>query len=367
MLIGVSFGDNLIKPNDVAIDKDGNIFVLTGHDISMYNSKGGKIRNINERISKFFIDVKKQTALFNKSKGKNIHVYELKHKDILEYARYLRTKPNLELMAEKIFYPEHIDVGPDGKIYAVGEDVYYKSGKIGIIDPADGHTIMAFGEFTREDKPYGLWNPHGIAVDSGGNIYVANQGPYCVKKFDKNGKFIKKWGKRGSGRGEFKNPVGIAVDKRDDSVYVLDAFLPSGVFGTAGQPEQMRIQKFTKDGKFIKKWGERLGIAWNPFLVYPRITGIPEIDIPAGIVVDSKGYVYIFERGKRRINKYTPDGKLILQWGGLGKGKGEFYYTYGPMPVGMAIDKDDNIYVVDTDNNRIQKFDSNGKFLMEIK
>jgi DNA-binding beta-propeller fold protein YncE len=51
-----------------------------------------------------------------------------------------------------------------------------------------------------------------------------------------------------------------------------------------------------------------------------------------------------------------------MKWGKYGRAPGEF-----SAPQAIAIDKDDNVYVADTDNNRIQKFDSNGRFLMEIR
>lgn len=362
VLSGLTFGNSLKEPKSIAIDEKGFIYVLDGqgtwrYKLRKYKPNGDFVEILNSKMINLWLDEKDFDRLSQS---------EIKEK-FAEVIKYLKSEPSSKDILAKVFYPDYITIGPEGFIYAIGADSSGKHGKVGVIDPDGGYTILAFGEFTREDKPYGLWNPRGIAVDNEGNIYIANQGPYCIKKFDKNGKFLKRWAPRGSGRGKFKSPTGIAIDKRDKSVYALDAFIPSGVLGTAGQPEQMRIQKFTKDGKFIKKWGERLGIAWNPFLVIPRIAGIPEIDVPTGIAVDSKGYVYVFEKGKRRINKYDSDGKLILQWGKSGTKEGEFNFTLSSEPVGMAIDKNDNIYIADTGNNRIQKFDSNGEFLMEIR
>lgn len=376
VLSRLTFG-NLVSPKSVAVDKEGYIYIVAGDGTWMfglfkYDSKGEFEKILNVKLLDISWDSEKQYLSVANELGlrftrKLTGMHKASYGEIKDIANYLKVKPNVNAIGEKIFYPVYITISSDGRIYGVGHDTGEKMGRVGVIDSGDGHTIMAFGEFTREDKPYGLWNPRGIAVDSEGNIYVANQGPYCVKKFDKNGKFIKRWAPRGSGRGRFKDPMGIAIDKRDNSVYVLDDFIPSGVLGTAGQPEQMRVQKFTKDGRFIKKWGERLGIAWNPFLVIPRLTGIPEIDEPAGITVDSKGFVYVVERSRCRVNKFDSNGRSILQWGKRGKGAGEFDFRVSAEPIGMAVDKDDNIYIADTDNNRIQKFDSNGKFLMEIK
>ena len=63
--------------------------------------------------------------------------------------------------------------------------------------------------------------PRQIAVDSSGNVYVADAGNDRVQKFDSNGNFLTKWGSQGSDNGQFLWPEGIAVDS-SDNVYVAD-------------------------------------------------------------------------------------------------------------------------------------------------
>ena len=58
----------------------------------------------------------------------------------------------------------------------------------------------------------GSFGPFGIAVDSSGNVYVADSSNNNIQKFDSNGKFITKWGSQGIGDGQFIDPVGIAMD-----------------------------------------------------------------------------------------------------------------------------------------------------------
>jgi hypothetical protein len=64
--------------------------------------------------------------------------------------------------------------------------------------------------------------PHGIAVDSSGNVYVIDTWNKNIQKFDSNGVFITKWGSNGSADGQFNGPSGIAADS-SGSVYVIDA------------------------------------------------------------------------------------------------------------------------------------------------
>lgn len=80
---------------------------------------------------------------------------------------------------------------------------------------------------------------YGIAVDSEGNVYVADSGNYRIQKFTSRGIFLTQWGSLGNANGQFQWPVGIAADS-DDQIYVVDTY------GHC-------IQKFTSNGDFIKR------------------------------------------------------------------------------------------------------------------
>jgi tripartite motif-containing protein 71 len=85
----------------------------------------------------------------------------------------------------------------------------------------------------------------------------------------------------------------------------------------------------------------------------------PEAAVGAGVdvAVDERGFIYVTTAN---VKKYDPEGKFITQWGPLGTDEGEFN-----TPTGIAIGKDGNVYVDDFRNQRIQKFDSNGNFLLQ--
>ena len=65
-------------------------------------------------------------------------------------------------------------------------------------------------------------DPTGVAVDSSGNVYVADNGNNRIQKFNSNGKFITKWGSYGTADGQFSSPIGVAVDS-SGNVYVADS------------------------------------------------------------------------------------------------------------------------------------------------
>jgi len=120
-------------------------------------------------------------------------------------------------------------------------------------------------------------NPSGIAVDSSGNVYVADTSNSRIQKFDSSGEFLGKRGSFGSTNGKFNNPSGIAVDS-SGNVYVSDS-------------DNNRIQKFDSSGTFLTKWGS-LGFAKGKF------------NNPSGIAVDSSGNVYVADTFNNRIQVF---------------------------------------------------------------
>lgn len=96
---------------------------------------------------------------------------------------------------------------------------------------------------------------------------------------------------------------------------------------------------------FNFKWG-KVGNADGQFLR------------PHDISFDSKGYLYISDRDRNDIQKFTPNGTFLNKWGSEGDKPGQF-----SVPYSIEIDPLDNIYVVDRGNDRIQKFDENGSFI----
>jgi tripartite motif-containing protein 71 len=66
--------------------------------------------------------------------------------------------------------------------------------------------------------------PNGIAVDSDGNVFVADSGNARIQKFSSTGQFLGKWGRGGNGDGQFLKPYHIAIDSNND-IYVTEDFL----------------------------------------------------------------------------------------------------------------------------------------------
>jgi len=81
---------------------------------------------------------------------------------------------------------------------------------------------------------------------------------------------------------------------------------------------------------------------------------------PAGIAVAADGNIYVTDSYNCSIQKFNSSGNFLAQWGTSGSGPGQF-----SSPSGVAVDSDKNVYSADSGNHRIQKFDHNGNFLTQ--
>jgi len=109
-----------------------------------------------------------------------------------------------------------------------------------------------------------------------------------------------------------------------------------------------RIQKFTKDGQFLAKWGS-------------EGSGDGEFNLPWGIDIEANGDVYVADWRNDRIQRFSPDGRFLMKFGSTGMGDGEFN-----RPSGVAVDKEGIIYVADWGNDRVQVFDAEGRFITKM-
>jgi sugar lactone lactonase YvrE len=198
---------------------------------------------------------------------------------------------------------------------------------------SSGNFLMQIGQYGNADGTFQA--PRSVGVDSSGNIYVADSNNYRVQKFDSSGNFVLKFGSYGSGDGQFASHNGIAVDSSGD-VYVSDT-------------NNSRIQKFDSSGNFILKFQNTGGTA-------------EQLLNPLGITVSTEGFVYVVDSQNQRIVKFDSVGNYISQIGGeYSSNVGEFAY-----PKDVAVDSSGNVFVADTNNHRIQKFDSSGNYLTQI-
>lgn len=172
----------------------------------------------------------------------------------------------------------------------------------------------------------------GVAVDAKDDVYVFCRGEHPVCVFDRDGKFL-----RSFGEDTFTARAhGISVSP-DNYVYCVD-------------DSKHAVHKFTTDGKLV--W--TLGEVGKPA---PKWSGKP-FNRPTHAAVSPKsGDIFVTDGyGNSMVHRYTPDGRLVTSWGGVGCEPGEFQH-----PHNVIIDADEYVYVADRENNRVQVFDGMGK------
>ena len=183
-----------------------------------------------------------------------------------------------------------------------------------------------------------LLKPTGIVTDTKGNIIIVQRDGHCISIDSATGyEKIKTFGSQGSGRCQFINPYGVAVDKHDN-IYVTD----SG---------NHRIQKFTPDGTLISEVGskgsERL-----------------QFENPMGIAYNSlDGHLYVCDSDNCRVVVLNCDLTYCDSFGIKGSGRDQFQY-----PCNIAFDHRGQIYVTEYYTNyRVQVFSSNKRHLNFIQ
>lgn len=168
--------------------------------------------------------------------------------------------------------------------------------------------------------------PTDVAWDSAGNIFVADGGGNArIAKFDKDGKFVKSWGKRGSAPGEFANVLSIAVDK-DGNVYAADG-------------GNKRVEVFDNNGTFKTAFAnvgnaQAMCITKGPNQTLYVSNSNPSDDI------DVAGEIYKMRLDGTIMGKFGRAGKLLKEFGTVN-----------------AIDcrVDNTLYVGELGNLRVQK------------
>jgi hypothetical protein len=181
-------------------------------------------------------------------------------------------------------------------------------------------------------------NPQGIAVDQDNHIYIADSGSSSIKKYDTDGVLISELPRFGDAY-ELRSVQDVAVDAQ--GIVYVSSF---NIWFDAGIVLGSKIFKFTTDWEFI---GEI----------------IPGIDsVITGLDVDSTGNIYLAT--SEGIQKYDSGGNYLMDIGTVSGGDGEGEFSVGSHDV--FINESDLLFATDGGgNNRIQVFDTNGAYLYE--
>ena len=240
-----------------------------------------------------------------------------------------------------------------------------------ILKPFQVKPVLSFGKKGSGDGMFKF--PLGVAVGDGDEIVVADQLNYRVQLFDSNGTFLRSFGHKGKNDGEFNYPAGIVINK-DRQIFVADRY-------------NHRIQIFSWEGRHLDSFGGKGSLD-------------SQLSDPRGLSLDSTGNIIVADSSNKLIKIFTPDGRFIMKIGGQGSfsfpvycvqcgeyfivsdssehcikvfnREGHFQYKFGKKGEGdgdfncprfLSVTKSKHLLVCDEDSHRIQVFELDGKFV----
>jgi sugar lactone lactonase YvrE len=398
---GVAASFNI--PTGVAVDSSGNVYVAdSGNNLIRKITPAGVVNTFAGSGTQGSTDGTGVAASFNNPFGVavdssgNVYVAD----EYNNLVRKITSGGVVTTFASGFFYPTGVAVDASGNIYvadSVNQIVWefnssgsvitssssgFSSSPIGVAVDSSGNVYVTEGQaniiqkgtlgssfttFAGSGSP-GLANgtgtaasfnsPAGIAVDSSGNVYVADGTNNEIRKITSSGVVTTLAGAgplvtgatNGTGTAaSFSNPWGMTVDS-SGNVYVADSY-------------NSLIRKITSTGVVTTLAGG----AWT----FTDGTGTAAgFAIPTAVAVDSSGNVYAADTFSNSIRKITSGGVVTTLAGG---GSGTWFYGNAPgsingtgsaasfnSPEGLAIDSSGNIYVADEGNNMIRKITSGG-------
>jgi DNA-binding beta-propeller fold protein YncE len=183
----------------------------------------------------------------------------------------------------------------------------------------EGRVSMVLGQKDHPGDDHSHFNgPDDVAFGKSGEIYVADgENNSRIVKFDRDGHFLKAWGSKGSGPGEFRLPHTIATGVQGQ-VYV-------------GDRENARIQVFDADGNFLTQWAD--------------------IGHPYGIFVSPDQHIWVVDAEASQVSEIDRNGGLLGSFGISGRGPGQFAGAHA-----LAVTPRKEIFVAEVFNWRVEKF-----------
>lgn len=359
---------------DIALDGSGNLYAVdsTRNCVQKFNTSGAWVMTINSSGTADGTLANPDSVKLDASG--NIYVTSSDTHKIEKFdssGTWLASYGGLGEKPGQLNAPNKMTLLADGSMLVVDNQNkrVQKLNSSGTVQSYFGTSSQVVGE---------LSYPRQLTGDASGNLYVVDSGNYRIQKFNSSGQNVLTFGSRGTGNGQFTEPTGIAVST-DGSIYVADSsnnnlqkFSATGqwvaTIATAGSgngqlaaPKGLaitvaqdilvvdsgnnRVQKIAADGTFISSLGT-LG------------TGNGQFTAPTAVAVDSAGNIWVSEL--TRVQKFNSSGVYILSI--LPSGSGGDHFTG---VTGLFTDTNDDIFLADSlGNSKVIHYTAAGSIVL---
>jgi sugar lactone lactonase YvrE len=363
-----TFTSSSLKLGGVAVDRSGNVFVAdTKANRIRMTSPGGAVSTLAGSSSGYgFLDGTGSAAQFRGPTGLavdntgNVFVADTGNQAVRKItpAALVSTLAGSGSIgrgdgtgtAARFRSPQGVAVDASGNVFVAdtGNSAIRRVSVDGAVSTLAGSSFVGFLDGTGASARFR--NPTSVAVDSNGNVFVADSGNNAIRKITPSGVvstfaggsygFVDGAGTAAS----FASPVGVAVDS-GGNVFVADTF-------------NNAIRKITAAGVVSTLAGNGSNGFTN------GIGAAATFDNPSGVAVDSTGNLYVADTSNHAIRKITPSGVVstLAGTGSIGSpfpyiGDVGFFY-----PIAVGVDANGNVFVADTLNNVISRIKPSGAF-----
>ncbi len=211
-----------------------------------------------------------------------------------------------------------------------------------------------------ENNSASLLSPIGIDVDAEGNLYVADgglRGVQVIMVYDRDGNFLRKLGvpkirsgdKDADGQPPFFSKLISLAVEKKADINGLQRIYAVDLGGSRSAIPTHRVRVLDA------KNGELL------FDIGERGSGPGQFNLPRDVVIGKENNIYVVDGGNFRVQVFSPSGKYLREFGQIGKTLGSF-----ARPKEIAADADGNVYIIDTIFANFQIFNAQGQLLMHI-
>jgi DNA-binding beta-propeller fold protein YncE len=196
--------------------------------------------------------------------------------------------------------------------------------------------------------------PVDVVEDAAENIYVVDQRNNRIQVLDRRGRFVREWGGRGFTYGFFDTPQAIAIDQ--STRFSNSSAEVSLLFVVDLQNHRLQVFDLNgnpPDASKVKfpKTIGRLG------------SGRGEFNKPTDVAIDRNGNVFVVDSGNDRIQKFGPDGSFLQEWGKFGRRRGG--ELKNPVSIAYSDEGFGFLYVLSSPECRVQKYDIDGRLAKE--